>query len=263
MIDLSVLDKSWLIALLGIFTLITIVYRITLPLTSSDYIINVSLYILLGLTIAASTWKVLDKTNISGLNNLGFIGILVMGIVGIIAFVKMLNTEPESYKLTHLYWITGIICFSIMMYRSYRRSIDDNILKYVLAALSLFILGAMTIIHVVPNYDFMKWQPQLLQCLWIMIGVQLFDLIYLLFSGNTDGAIKRLKIYSIIDVVLFSGFMLVDFKQITSDSKFYEQLVGSTGLPQYQLINYPAKSTNMILDLANMFTSLVNLGRKN
>jgi FtsH-binding integral membrane protein len=127
---------------------------------------------------------------------------------------------------------------AVIMYPLYKKTINDNTFVKVLSTVFIITLILTLFVFFSKRETFSSLGGYLLYGLLALIIFQLMDIIFL------DYSYKKIKIYGIITVILFSGFILYDTDVLLSKSITNP--------------DYPVESMNLFLDILNLFSGISN-----
>jgi FtsH-binding integral membrane protein len=203
--------------------------------TCNNYIQNTYSYLLLSLLLVTATISGIDQFNIKVKYNLIYY-ILLFGLL-----LLVIKSDPRNVAMKHLWYLTYILLFSLIVYPIYKLSEHRNIFKQTVIY-TILIFGILTA-YTYKNPNFVKnsWGSSLANILLFGIIVSLINI----FVLNTP--IKQ-SMMSIGFVVLFCFFILYDTKNIMVRA---QNCIENRNVPDY--IN---ESMNIFLDVINLFSDL-------
>jgi len=173
-------------------------------------------------------------------------------ILSLIALVALFLISREMPIIQHIVWFVFILCMSVIIYPRYQSLSGEELFRDVLTVIIIFlVLTAIGFFD--QNKIFISWGNYLLIGLLSLIIFELLDII--LFYQTTS---TRIKLYSMIGLVIFMGFILYDTQ--------YLQIRGEEILKQcgqnVSCANYPIESLNLFLDIINLFSNVSQLNKK-
>ncbi len=231
------------IILLGmLFTTILLIYKTyQTPVNSKSFIINIYLYVIVALLFIALIGKYTELSNITDVQNMWKMVILyfVLGCTGI---SMMIN---DKMFINHVGFLLLLLALSLIIGVSYKYS--SNVTQAAtITAIIVMILTTIVFMTSEENLIKMKdWLPNLTSILLCIICVELGYM--LLFNGDKTFH----KIMSVIVIALFMFFILSDTSRLLLESKGIK-------CQTHSCINYPLKSTSLVLDYVNIFVRLLN-----
>lgn len=167
---------------------------------------------------------------------------LLFSFVVTIISIIILSTRPifskTGYILNHIVWLIFVasISFSLYPYYSY------NVKNAMIMTTIIFLLMT-SIVGIIPNLIKQTYKKMMIGLLFALIAIIISEL-YLFFTNQYTAFLH--KIISYIVVVLFSLFIVYD------TSRLYHYADKCIHSP-----NYPLLSTNLFLDVLNIFVRLV------
>lgn len=171
----------------------------------------------------------------------------VVSILSIIALSIRPMFSKEGFLTNHIIWLIFLASISIILY-PYFKSIEFSVvLQRVLLMTCIIFLIMSSLVFVIPDFLRKTYYKALIGFL-IALVVIIFSELYLLFTQTYDK--KTYTYISYIVIVLFSMFISYD----TSRLFYYaDKCVNSP--------NYPLVSTNLFLDIINIFVRLMGTSR--
>ena len=194
-----------IIAVIGvIFTLVLTTHK---PLTVSGYIINTNLYILLVILLITLTIIVLDKYDL--FNALNVIPSTVAFVISIILVFALATLDHKQIVLRHILWTLLVIDVAFILFPLFEEIKDTNALWKILTT-AIILLITLTYITIKYKADiFNSFGSYLLIGLFALIIYQILNLV---FPGRSENTYQ--KIYGIIGLILFAGFILYDTNNV-------------------------------------------------
>lgn len=233
-----------IIATIGV--IITLFFNINKKLDKNTFILNTYMYILLAILLCVILIIIMDKYEF--FHHINTISLLIVFVIAIIIIFALYYIGKEHYILRHILWLIFLVCISFILFPSYELAKNSDVLWKSLVTV-IILVGIITYIASrYPRNYFNSWGIYLGMGLVALI---IFELLDLLFGGNSP---SRLKIYGIIGVILFSGFILYDTDKIYQNAdQTIQECQGINN--QLQCADYPGVSLNFFLDIVNLFTS--------
>jgi FtsH-binding integral membrane protein len=227
-------------------------------LTEKGYVTNVYLYIILAILLVSLMVVLLNRYNLINWDETGTSAIIKIGVLLVVMFAALftlLYVDHSRYVLRHILWLIFIICIGILLYPAFVISMQADVLwKSVLTVLVL--MGVLTLIaNKAPAHYFDSWGSYLLMALGILIIFQLLDM----FFGGLTVTPSRIKIYSWITIILFSGYVMYDTSKLYQHAQSAVIDCNVTGQSQLTCADYPGESLDLFLDILNLFQSVTNL----
>lgn len=247
---------------IGFYTIILLIFGIIYylayntqkELNINDYVVNTYMYILLALFFLIIIMMLMDDINMKygtfdNINTCTFLAVFVISIVILFAFSYI---DRKNYLLRHILWLVYIICIAIIIFPIYDIAKQTSILWKTIAAVVLIVVGLTYMASKFPIDYFNSWGPYLSIGL---IGLIFFWLIDLIFVDNSNQHGIQ-KIYGVIAIVLFSGFILYDTKKIYQNADI--AMIDCQNINnQLRCADYPQESLALFLDITNMFINMV------
>ena len=228
------------VMLLGVIFLIYKTYQT--PLTSKSFIINIYLYIMVALLFIAVMGRYTQSLQITDINNTWKMIIVYF----IFAFAGISMMISDKFFVNHVGFLLLLLALSLIIGSSYRYA--NNITQA--ATITAVIVAVLTMVVFTTTEENLirmkEWLPNLT---WILLCVILIELGYMfLFDGRNE---TFYRILSISVIILFAFFVLADTSKLIIESK-------KTPCKTHVCINYPLKSSSLILDYLNIFVNLLN-----
>lgn len=247
---------------IGFYTIIVLIFGIIYylayntqqQLNVNDYVVNTYMYILLALFFLIIIMMSMDDINMKygTFNNINTCTILAIFVISIVILFSFNYIDRKNYLLRHILWLVYIICIAIIIFPIYDIAKQTSILWKTIAAVILIVLGLTYMTSKFPIDYFNSWGPYLSMGLIGLIFFWLIDLIFI-DKSNQHGI---QKIYGIIAIVLFSGFILYDTQKIYQNANVAMLDCQNTN-NQLQCADYPQESLALFLDITNMFINMV------
>lgn len=238
-------DNESVVLLAMIFASIFIIYKMyDSDVKGKNIIVTIYLYILTALLAIAYFGKVAAKMSITDQENMWKL-IIVYFIFGFSGIFMMFS---DNLYLSHLGYILLILALglTIGVYRKYSKNLLNALIG---TCIMVAILTAFVFYSSEETMRKMKnWLPNLMTLLIIVIVVQIG---YLVFFQKND-VFNKLLAASII--ILFGFFVLSDTSRVIKD-------VRQMDCDNHYCINYPLKSSSLLLDYLNIFANMVNLNQ--
>lgn len=208
--------------------------------TSKSIIITMYLYIMVALLFIALMAKYTQTLAITNREHIFQMIILyfVLGISGI-----SMMTSDKMF-VSHVGFLLLLLALSLTIGSTYRYS--SNVTQA--ATITAIIVGVLTLVVFTSSEERLmtmkEWLPNLM---WILMCVIIMELGYLaLFDYNQT----FYRIIALTVIALFGFFVLSDTSRLILESK-------STLCQIHSCINYPLKSSQLMLDYINIFIQLV------
>lgn len=197
------------------------------------YVLNVYLYVLLGLLITAFSVLFIAKRRYP----ITMVKSLLAFAVAALALFGLYSISPKQVLLNHVVWLVFLIAMStfvytIWRYTKYRGTLNTTIIATVL------IFSLMTlIVFIKPDLVKLSWGSTLTI---LLLGVLLAWIIPMFFSWGKDMT-TYYRFLAAFLIVIFSFLVLYDTKLLKERSK-------TCILP-----DYPRDSIGLFLDIINIF----------
>lgn len=218
------------------------------PLTPNDYVTNTYLYIILAILLCTLLMIIMDKYKL--FNNLNSMAIFAVFIITIIVMCALYMIDRRHVVLRHILWVVFIAGIAIILFPIYDVAKQTSILWKSVITVIIVVLGLTYLASRLPRNYFNSWGSYLSIGLLALI---IFELLDLIFSDN-NSIYAHQKIYGIIGVILFSGFVLYDTNIIYQHAD--QTLMNCQGITnQLKCADYPSESLNLFLDIINLFSS--------
>lgn len=235
-----------IIAIIGV--IIALIFTTHKPLTSKLYVVNTYLYILLAILLCSLIILMMDKYNI--LKNINTMGILVVFIILIVVMCAMSMIDRKYVVLRHILWVVFIVCIAVILLPVYETAKYTDVLWKSLMTVIIIVLILTFIAAVAPRNYFRSWGTYLSIGLIALIVFEILDLIF----SDKNSFFAHQKIYGIIGVLLFSGFVLYDTGNVYSHAD--DNVILCQGITnQYKCTDYPGESLGLFIDIINLFSS--------
>lgn len=214
------------------------------PLTSNRFIANTYGYISVAILILTIIVVLMSMKRFQITSS----KILLSFVIGLICIFSIRSVDNTIGK--HMLWLLFIGCMSAMIYPIYEKTISDGTTLKILMSIFVLTVSLITYVNFSKSGRFTSWGKYLMFGLLALIITELTDMIF--FNLGSEKSTTRIKIYSIISVVLFSGFILYDTDKLNIKSR---DIIHHNIKP-----DYPVESMNLFLDVINLFSSMTNLG---
>ncbi|EWC48088.1 hypothetical protein DRE_02667 [Drechslerella stenobrocha 248] len=156
---------------------------------------------------------------------------MIGSVIALIACYIKRKDYPTNYLLLGLF--TVFESYTVALITSFYDS------KIVLEAvvITAVVFGGLTLFALQTKYDFTQWQGVLMTGVWILVAA---GLVSMFFSHSSGFELA----YSIVAVVIFSGYVLVD-----------TQLIMKHFTPDEEV----AAAISLYLDIINLFISILRI----
>lgn len=222
-------------------------------LTSRSYITTVYGYIILGILLLTLSIDLFERFNMS----FGIWGGFILAIVSMIA---MQFVSRENILVKHLFWLLFIIGMGMITYPMYVLGKESETLNKSIITTVILMLVLSYIAYSYPLGTFNSWFLPLFIGLLALIIFQVLDL---LFGDITP---LKLKIFNIVVIIIFVGFVLYDTQNLVIKSTGIVQECANkvgTSMPSYKVHgicgDYPSESLGIFLDILNLFSNISSL----
>lgn len=195
----------------------------------NGYIINVYLYLLLGLLITAFTVLFIAKRNYPITYTKAWIAV----IIGIVVLFGLYSTQPQQTLLNYSLWILFLITSAVVVYLFWRYSSFQGTIRNTLIAVFLLVLTLTTIAFIKP--DWIQFNAVTLTTLLLTSVL----LAWLIPSGR--------KIWTAFLVFLFMALVLYDTKALRYKAE------------RCTIPDYPRDSLGLFLDIVGLFGNIGSL----
>ena len=238
-----------LLILICILVLVFVIYKnIQSQLTVSNYIVTNYMYIFTAFLIYAMTNLTLEKDPDSILK----VGsrLLPLFILTLVLLFALAVTPQPNQGLKHLMWLGFIILMSVMGHPIYMKAKQDQIMTKVLLTLGVIFLSMSYVAYSNQLGFFDGYMPYLMMGLLALIIFQTLDLVFADYSST--GIKNRFWYYSLIGIVIFSGFLVYDTQKKVKEGIILEKICKH----HLRCADYPTRSLDLFLDILNMFNQL-------
>lgn len=241
-----------LLILICILVLVFGIYKnVQSQLTVSNYVITNYMYIFTAYLLYVLTNMTLEQDPDSVLK-VGSRLLPILLLTMILLFALAFTPQPNQ-GLKHLLWLGFIILMSVMGHPIYMKAKEDKILTKVLLTLGVIFLSMSYVAYSNQLGFFDGYAPYLMMGL---LGLIIFQSLDLIFADHSSPNIKnRFWYYSLIGLVLFSGFLVYDTQKKIKEGLLLEKICKH----HLRCADYPTKSLDLFLDILNMFNQLTIL----
>lgn len=205
----------------------------------NHFVRNVYLYLALTIVLCAGFVKfyhsLLDIKQVKKYLLLSF----VVTILSIIILATRPIFSKSGYILNHIVWLIFIASISFSLYPYYNYNV-----KSAMMMTTIIFLLMTSIVEIIPNLIKQTYKKMMMGLLFALIAIIISEL-YLFFTNQYSAFLY--KIISYIVIVVFSLFIIYDTSRLYHYAK---QCIHSP--------NYPLLSTNLFLDVLNIFVRLVH-----
>lgn len=238
-------DTGSIILLIMIMISIFFIYRMyQSPVTGKNVLIGVYLYIFVALLTIAYVGRIVASMDIDFQAN-SWKYILAFFVIACGGISLMTNS---NFYLNHIGFLLLLLALSLTVGISFKYS--NNIFQAVI--ITCIILAILTIFTFYSSEETMikmsSWLPNLTSILLCLICAQFIYIFF--FSYNRAFG----KILSISIIALFIFFVLSDTSRIILEARMSQCRTQSC-------INYPLKSSSLVLDYINIFINFLNFNR--
>jgi hypothetical protein len=191
--------------IVAIFTLTQTLRR---PLTTTNYVVNTNLYILLVILLVTLTMLVLDKYDL--FNTVNIVPSTVAFIITIILVFAIAHVDIKQTVLRHVLWSLLVIDIAFLLFPAYEVTIESGVFWKILVT-GIILIATLT--YITTKYKgevFGSWKTYLLLGAFVLVVYQLLDL---MFFDRSDIEFKY-KIYGLVGLILMSAFILYDTKNV-------------------------------------------------
>ena len=229
--------------ILFIFLLVTIflLYKnYQTPVDKKSYIINVYLYILASVLFISIASQYIASLHFVNTKNY-YIFLLLYLVLAFGSFFIMLQ---QNFYYNHLGYLLFLIAMSLIVGITIKNS--EKIKKAAFITSGIVILLTL-IVFIAPEntLEIMRsWMPGLMSLLCALIIIEIIAIIFF-------PSIQTFKYLSTIAIILFVFITLSDTSRIISE----KNLLCNT----HECINYPQRTTTLILDYVNIFLNVLFL----
>ena len=227
----------------------------------NHFVSNVYLYLALSLALTGCfihlyNYLLNDKNERTKLlsNNQPFIqiGPYIMGsfIVAILSIIVLSTRSMFSkggYMMNHMIWLIFISSISLTLYPYFKTSELSIVLQRALIMTCVLFLLMTSIVSIIPKLIKETYKKVIVGLFLALIAIIITEL-YLLFTNQYTNNLYTIISYVVI--ILFSIFIVYD------TSRLYHYSSICVNSP-----NYPLVSTNLFLDILNIFVRLVGVSR--
>lgn len=204
--------------------------------TCDGYVLNVYLYITLGLLIMIFAVHVIAKRSFPITRTKA---LLSMGIA-LIAILVLFMIRADNVLLNHLVWVVFLLAISVSVYFIWRYTQYKGILESTLAMVFCIFVGLSLMVYFKPDWVQLSWGPALTWALFIGLLAWVIPM----FFTNVNETSKYHRLLSGIFVFVFCLFILYDTKLLQEKAK-------SCVYP-----DYPKDSLGLILNIVNLFSNI-------
>lgn len=241
--------NQFLLIIICILSLIFGIYNNTSSkLTVNKYLITNYMYIFTAFLIYTMTNLFLEQD----LNNVLRIGskLMPLFILTILLLFGLVFTPQPNQGLKHLLWLGFIILLSVSGHPIYMKAKEEQILSKVLLSLGIIFISLSYVAYSNKLGYFDGYFPYLM---FGLLGLIIFETLDLIFADYSSKNIqKRFWYYSIVGIVLFSGFLVYDTQKKIKEGLLLEKICTH----HLRCADYPTKSLDLFMDILNMFNQL-------
>jgi len=235
--------------------IIGLMFNTQKTLTPGIFVTNTYLYIILAILLLSLIIIVIDKyqlININNMNGMMYFCVFIMTLLVLSAFTIIGNT---NVILRNILWLVFIACMAVILYPIFDVTKSTGVFWKSIVTVIIIVLVLTMIASMVPEDFFNSWGSYLSIALLALI---VFEIIDLLFSGPSGPPTGHIKIFAILAVIIFSGFLLYDTSRLYQNAKIATvQCAGQTN--QLQCADYPGESLSLFLDIVNLFANTATL----
>ena len=238
----NLLSNESAILLVMLFVVIFLIYKTyQTSLTSKTFIVNIYLYILVALLFIAVMGKYTQSLQITDVNNTWKMVIVYF----IFAFAGISMMISDKLFINHVGFLLLLLALSLIIGSSYKYA---NNVTQATTITAIIVAILTTIVFTTSEENLIRMKDWLPNLTWILLCMILIELGYMCFSGGNETVYRMI---SISIIILFGFFILSDTSRLIIESK-------NTECKSHMCVNYPLKSSSLILDYLNIFVNLLN-----
>jgi FtsH-binding integral membrane protein len=200
------------------------------------YVVNVYLYLLLGLLITAFTVLFIAKRRYAITTTIS----LVAFLVAIAALFGLYAVDPRSTLLNHVIWLLFIIAIAVPVYSVWRYSEYTETLNSTLLITAILVAGLTAVAYFRPDWVNLNWG-------WGLSLVLLAGILAWIIPGFFAEPDQMTPYYKGLSAVFVVVFMLL----ILYDTKMLRVRAANCVVP-----DYPQASIGLFLDVINLFQNI-------
>lgn len=232
-----------IILLAMMFVAIYLIYDIyQKPVSSKDFIINIYLYVYVALLFIAVVSKYAVSLNLTTPENV-FKFIIVYLFLTYVGISMMFS---DKFFVNHIGYLLLLLGLSLMISTSTKYSKNAPEAAVITAIIVSILTG---IVFFSSEETLIRMAGWIKGLLWILVCVILIQLGYVLFA-EWDPTFY--KIMTITVLILFGLFVLSDTSRLLLESQ-------NLTCPTHSCINYPLKSSTLVLDYINIFLRVLRM----
>lgn len=249
------MNATLIVTLILLVTIIYILFKnLQAKFNVSSYIINTYCYIFGSILLIFLTNIFMEYSEVSPFTL--YEKILPITILTFILLFGILYTSRTEVIQKHLMWLGFMILLASINYPIYMIAKENGILIRVITIVGLIFLSMSYLAYSKPSAFFDQYYKYFFYGLFGLVVIQALDLIF----GDIGSTYNRFYYYSLITVVLFSGFIYFDTRKLYVKGLALENLCKAESIKGNLICgDYPTESLNITLDLLNLFSSLVRL----
>lgn len=252
-------DALYGLLIVLVFIVVTIIYKIRAPLTFDNYVSNTYLYIILAILVCTITLLVMDIYQFSIFKNYSPMKYLGFFIITVVLLVILIFMSKDNIVLQHIVWIMFIISIAILIFPSSQLSKEAGVILKSIMTVIVIVLGLSFFARKLPENYFDSWKGYLLLGLISLIILEIIDY----FFGSNKYELSREKLYSMIAILIFSGFILYDTKRLHKNADVVISSCKDIKNIREQLLcaEYPINSLGFFIHIINLFANVSKLIR--
>ena len=237
------MNNDIIILLFIMFTAIYLIYDMyKKPVNSKDFIVTIYLYVFVALLFIAVISKYSQNLSITDKENSFKLVIAYF----FLAFIGISMMFSDKFFVNHIGFLLLLLGLSIMISTSTKYA--ENVTEAITITASIVsILTA--IVFISSEESLIRMASWIKNLLWILICVILIQLGLLFFSQGNE---TIYKIMTVSIIILFGFFVLSDTSRLLLEG---QNLTCQT----HSCINYPLKSSSLILNYVNMFVGFLRM----
>ena len=217
-------------------------------LTPNIYVGQTYLYVLLALLIMSFFTSTFSQNNMQ----FGTVQFFLSFILSLVALFCLFFISTGNPIIQHSVWLLFILCMSVIIYPLYQSLSSVDLFRNIMTIVVMMII--LTFIAFSDKQKmFLSWGGYLFVGLSTLIVFEILDMIFFHQTTNT-----RSKLYSIVGLAVFMGFVLYDTQRIQVNA--VDVIKNCTS--NVSCANYPVESLGLFLDVINLFENISQLNRK-
>lgn len=239
--------------LLIIFFLVLLIFNISFKNkfpTCNHYIVNVYLYFGLGITLIGFFTYLFEYLNVQFSTTIMIISFVLTLLLIFLSFY--IYTQKNIFA-NHIIWLALLVGFSISIYPMVSSPIYKPYINRTIMNVSIIFLLMSIVAYSFPQFFESTYKTMMTVLVITLMAIIIVEVIMIIYGSlhKNRTYTGRSKIMNYIIIILFMLFISYDTTLIRMKARTCKE----TSIYEYP--NYPIESLGIILDVLNLFVSML------